>query len=55
MHGHLNVKYGSAYMKFTLFLYCRHKSPLANKIALQVSRRIANFSPSISSTTDNTK
>jgi len=48
------VLYGSTHMNVTLFIYCRHKSPLANKIALQVSRRrIVNLSPCISSTTDN--
>ena len=50
------VLYGSAYMNVALFIYCRHKSPLANKIAPQVSRStIVNFSPCISSTTDNTE
>jgi hypothetical protein len=50
------VLYGSAYMNVTVFIYCRHQSPLANKIALQVSRsRTVNFSLYVSSTTDNTE
>jgi hypothetical protein len=32
------VLHSSAYMNVTLFIYCRHKSPLASKIALQESR-----------------
>jgi hypothetical protein len=27
------VLYNAAHMNVTLFIYCRHKSPLANKIA----------------------